>query len=209
MTKNVIFILICLWAVTTHAQPEVSVNGLFAGKAIIVIDGKPTMFYEGDKKKGVKLVSANETYAVVVIKGKRHQMVLDQSIANAYSKPVKIVPYGVGVSNKNEITKVELVHQTDNIATFMVAYKFDDAAPDYHIVSKVMVEKEASDYVTYNYVPLKKGEHTTHISLGIDESAPAEFQSDHVLMNFSHTKSKREFDAENAKIIPFKKQWQH
>lgn len=194
-----------LWV--TQAQAKISVNGLFIGKAIIKIDGKPVMFFEGDKKQGVKLISANEDRAIVEIEGKQQTMYLDLSIANEYSKPVKVVPYGQ--TRANQILNVALVHQTNNIATFKVEYDFAGNADNYVLTAQTMVDKKAVNHASYNYVPLKAGKQLTYITLGIEKAAPATYQSDHVLINFAHKKTNKAFSADSAKIIAFKKTWQH
>lgn len=206
MLRFKLLVVLLLLNTSAYAQPNVTVNGLFAGKAIIKINGVPTMFFEGDKKQGIKLISANEDQAIVEIKGKRHNMRLDESIANEYSKPVKPIAFG---EERNEIGKVELVHQTHNIVTFAVEYEMSETSTDYQLIAQLMVDKKAVDYASYNYVPLKPGKHLTYITLGIAKTAPAEFESDHILVNFVEMKGKQAAEADNAKIIPLPKRWQH
>ncbi len=192
---------------TVFAQDNISVNGLFIGKAIIKINGTPVMFFEGDRKQGITLISANEDQAIIEINGKRQTMFLDLSIATEYSKPVKAVPFGQ--SSAKEILSVEIVHQAQNIATFAVEYNFGENAEDYILIAQTMVNKKAVKHASYNYVPVKVGRHKTHISIGINETAPQQYQSDHILINFALKKTQKASNADTAKITAFVKNWLH
>lgn len=66
------------------AQPEVQVNGLFKGAAVLTIDGRQQMLREGASSGGVKLISADTQKAVVEVGGKRHELKLSQQISGSY-----------------------------------------------------------------------------------------------------------------------------
>ena len=108
-TRLIWITLLCTFMSHVYAQENITVNGLFSGKAIIVVNGNPVMFYEGDTRQGITLLSANENRAVLEIAGKKHTMLLDQSIANEYSKPIKSTRFSVA---ENIIHHIELVYQS-------------------------------------------------------------------------------------------------
>ena len=205
MKTCLLFTCLLLIVAAAKAEPDISINGLFTGKAIIQIDGQPIMFFEGDKRQGIKLLSANEDRAIIEVGGKRRTMLLDKRIANEYSKPVT----APDLVSKSIIRRVELVYQAHNIATFAVTYYFSEQSEQYQLMAQVMVDKKAVDYVNYNYVPVKAGEHTTHITLGINEVAPTSFSSDHILVNFMRRQNQQILNADSAKIIALSKQWRH
>lgn len=87
--KNVYFmpsLLLCLIAQAAGAT-EVSVAGLFNGKAMVSIDGgKHQMLSAGQTTaQGVKLVSADSREAVLEIDGKRKTLGMGQSLSYAAS----------------------------------------------------------------------------------------------------------------------------
>jgi aspartyl protease family protein len=56
---------------TAHADTQVNVVGLFAGKALVIINGStPQTLSVGQTKNGVKLVAADSQQATLVIEGK-------------------------------------------------------------------------------------------------------------------------------------------
>jgi len=62
------------------AQTSVNVVGLFAGKAVVMINGgSPLTLSVGQTKKDVKLISANSRQAVFLIEGKRKTLRMGQA----------------------------------------------------------------------------------------------------------------------------------
>lgn len=63
-----------------------AVKGLFAGSAVLTIDGRQRLLKAGaTSPEGVTLVSANSRYAVVEIDGQRHQLGISQHIASGFA----------------------------------------------------------------------------------------------------------------------------
>ncbi|HVL00085.1 MAG TPA: TIGR02281 family clan AA aspartic protease [Dongiaceae bacterium] len=70
-----------------QAAPQVRVEGLFKGAAVLNIDGKQVMLKEGKTDaSGVRLISATSREAVVEIDGKRHTMKLHSAIGGTYQQ---------------------------------------------------------------------------------------------------------------------------
>lgn len=66
-----------LLAATPARAADISVTALFAGKAQIVVDGKPRMLSAGQTSpEGVKLISADSSAAVIEFQGKRRSLAL-------------------------------------------------------------------------------------------------------------------------------------
>lgn len=69
------------------AEPNVRVEGLFKGAAVLNIDGQQVMLREGKTgPSGVKLVSATSRVAVVEIDGKRHELSLHMAIGGQFQE---------------------------------------------------------------------------------------------------------------------------
>jgi aspartyl protease family protein len=67
--------LLCLLGASSAYAADVSVVGLFPGKAVLVVDGgNPRTVAVGKTIGGVKLVGVEEDRAVVEIDGKRHKL---------------------------------------------------------------------------------------------------------------------------------------
>lgn len=69
-----------LASISLYAQTDVNVVGLFAGKAVVVINqGKPKTLTVGDISEGVKLIAADSNKATFDIEGKRQQLTMGQA----------------------------------------------------------------------------------------------------------------------------------
>lgn len=65
---------------------DVAVKGLFAGSAVLNIDGKQRLLKAGKTSpEGVKLISATSKVAVLEINGQRHQLGISQQIASGFA----------------------------------------------------------------------------------------------------------------------------
>lgn len=96
-----LFCCLLFVAALAHAQPDVQVNGLFKGKAILTINGVQRLLKDGDTSpEGVRLVSSDSSQALVEIEGRRHSLGLTQRISSSYSQAqsleVKIPPDPTG-----------------------------------------------------------------------------------------------------------------
>jgi len=78
---------IILWVLTglAFAQPDIQVQGLFSGKAVLNINGNRHMLSEGQvSPEGVSLVSANTSVAVIDFEGQRYELDLSSRINSAF-----------------------------------------------------------------------------------------------------------------------------
>lgn len=66
---------------------DVEVKGLFAGSAMLNINGRPSLLKTGMTIDGVTLISADSAKAVVEIEGVRHQLMVSRRISTAYKQP--------------------------------------------------------------------------------------------------------------------------
>lgn len=79
--------LVLLWGGMIQAAPDVRVDGLFKGAAVLTIDGQQVMLRDGKTgPAGVKLISATSRSAVVEIDGKRHDMNLHAAIGGQFAE---------------------------------------------------------------------------------------------------------------------------
>lgn len=88
MRNLVLLMLLMLSNAVFASETQVSVAGLFSGKAILVINGgKPKTLSVGQSMDGVKLVAADSEKAVVEIDGKRKELGMGQGVSVAGSGP--------------------------------------------------------------------------------------------------------------------------
>lgn len=82
--------LFCIFGGPWAHATEVTVSALFAGKAVVSIDGgKPRMLSAGESAQGVKLIRADSASATVEIDGKRRTLSLGQGIASDFAPSAK------------------------------------------------------------------------------------------------------------------------
>ena len=89
MIRLMALIALLLAAGAGWASPSVSVNGLFKGKAVLVVDGQTRLVKEGEQFQGVKLIAANSREAVIEINGLRKTLGLNQQIADSFTSAEK------------------------------------------------------------------------------------------------------------------------
>lgn len=67
------------------AAPDVRVQGLFGGSAVLLVNGKQRLLKQGQTSpEGVKLVSSNSREAVVEIGGQQYNLGLSQHISSGF-----------------------------------------------------------------------------------------------------------------------------
>lgn len=82
-----ILIGVILWLVAGLAlsQPDIQVQGLFSGKAVLNINGSMHMLSEGEvSPEGVSLVSASTTSAIIEFEGQRYELDLSSRINSTF-----------------------------------------------------------------------------------------------------------------------------
>lgn len=70
---------------TALSAAEVEVRGLFAGSALLQINGESKMLKQGATWQGVTLVSASSKEAVVSIHGKQHRLGMSKRISASFT----------------------------------------------------------------------------------------------------------------------------
>ena len=100
MTKIYLLILLLLGASFSAQALEISVNGLFNGGAILVIDGKHHLLRVGDTTpEGVKLIAASDQGATFSYNGEEQTLGINRTVSTNFSKPEKVqarIPTGPG-----------------------------------------------------------------------------------------------------------------
>jgi len=85
MIGKLLGMLACMLAASVVAQPDIQVQGLFAGKAVLNINGNRQMLSEGDvSPEGILLVSADTATAVIEHEGQRYELDLTSRINSAF-----------------------------------------------------------------------------------------------------------------------------
>ena len=76
-----------LLAITAQAQPQIQVNGLFKGGAIVTIDGRQKMLRVGQQYGGVKILEATTSYVLVEQDGQQYKLGLNRQIRGGSAGP--------------------------------------------------------------------------------------------------------------------------
>lgn len=80
-----------LLATVSLAVDKIEVQGLFSGKAVLLIDDKRHIVAEGQASpEGVRVISADSKSAVLEVNGEQKRYVLGNSITTSYSRPESI-----------------------------------------------------------------------------------------------------------------------
>ncbi len=84
-----LLLLVCLLPALAAAATQVSVVGLFSGKAVLIINGgKPRTLAVGETSpEGIRLIAADSSRAVVEIEGRRQELGMGQGASVAGSGP--------------------------------------------------------------------------------------------------------------------------
>ena len=80
MKKKIAAILLSVMGLTVSlpgwSMPEIRVNGLFSGSAVLVINGKQHLLKQGQTSpEGVTLLESNSQQAVLLVDGKRLSLI--------------------------------------------------------------------------------------------------------------------------------------
>lgn len=68
---------------------QISVQGLFGGAAVIVVDGQEVLLKRGQERQGVRLIEADSEKAVVQVDGETLTLYLSQHIGSSFAEPGK------------------------------------------------------------------------------------------------------------------------
>jgi len=76
-----------LFYASAYAMPDIRVDGLFNGRAVISINGQSKLMKAGQEgPHGVKLVSSDSKQAVIAVNGKIIKLGLSERISSSYSE---------------------------------------------------------------------------------------------------------------------------
>jgi aspartyl protease family protein len=82
--------VLLLWISTASAVEQIEVEALFAGQAMVRIDGKRRLLkLNKPSPEGVVLISANSREAVIEVDGERRSYPLGSRVSTQYNKPKK------------------------------------------------------------------------------------------------------------------------
>lgn len=82
-----VVVLMLGFVVSAWASPQVRVEGLFKGAAVLNINGQQVMLRNGKAhESGVTLIQATSRAAIIEMDGKRHDLSLHMAIGGSYQK---------------------------------------------------------------------------------------------------------------------------
>lgn len=102
IVRNVLLLLSLLIALPVGAVEEVTVVGLFSGKAMLRIDGTQRLLKVGQRSpEGVTLIAADSELATIEVGGKQRQLKLGTHISSRYINAtvttVQVLPNSMGM----------------------------------------------------------------------------------------------------------------
>jgi hypothetical protein len=187
-----------------HAEPKITANALFSGRAVLLVDNEPIFFANGETRKGITLVNANENRAIVRVGGEEITLYLDKGIADKYSGTEGIKQ---NQTAKSHVISAALIHQTANIATFEVEYFYNkDLGERATLSAQTLQLNKPTDYWSHTYTALTPGRNITSISLSMSEKAPASYNSDAIRFDINWVKGEQA-GSTGTLVIPFIKTW--
>lgn len=187
-----------------YEETDITVNGLYEGKAILLIKGKPVLLEQGELKQGVKLIEASKDRVVVEIKGKRRTLFLDNTIAEEYSGSKKAMSRE---NVKTHIVSIDLIHQTPSLATFEVDYYYDGEKGDYMtLTARTYYEGQATQFSSHSYTRLSIGRHQPTITISMNDKSPEAYLADQIRFEIQWA-SENNNGILDFKLIEFPKHW--
>jgi len=86
MLLKILFLYICLIP-ASYAVKQLEVQGLFSGKAVLMIDGQRHILAVGQTSpEGVKVISADSHFTVLEVEGKQRKYGLGNTVSTVYKK---------------------------------------------------------------------------------------------------------------------------
>src|SRR5690349_10108687 len=79
-------LLLCGVCSQAGAEPKITANALFNGRAVLLVDNEPVFFANGETHKGITLINANENRAVIRLNGEQRELYLDKGVAEKYAR---------------------------------------------------------------------------------------------------------------------------
>lgn len=203
-TLVLIFSLCTSFILSASAQPTVTLNGLFADKAVLLVDGQPLILSVGEVKNRIKLLEINETSATILMDGERRILNLARVTPRALPGAAALKIHD---NAKSHILKAQLIHQTPNIATFEVEYYVNPNEGDHFSLSaRTMFKDEITRYWVHSFSRLKPGRHITTINVSMREDAPESYMSDALRFDIMQANGGKTGMA-GTKVIEFIKEW--
>lgn len=135
------------------AQPDIQVQGLFDGKAVLNVNGKLRMLSEGQESpEGITLLSANTSSAEILYEGERFKLDLSSRISAAYTQAevneIRLMPDSRG----HYITQVringrsaQVMLDTGATSIAMNSRQANQLGIDYHDAPVIRVSTAAGD----------------------------------------------------------------
>lgn len=145
--------IFCCLAPHLVAQPDIQVQGLFDGKAVLNINGALRMLSTGQvSPEGVTLVSANTSSAEILYQGERFELDLSSRISAAYSEAevneVRLLPDSRGhyiTPVRINGRSVSVMLDTGATSIAMNSYQADQLGIDYRNAPQGRVSTAAGD----------------------------------------------------------------
>lgn len=197
--KTLLTALLAAWLFSGSLQAgeKLTVNGFFADKAILVVDGEPIIYTIGETKNGIALLETGEDYALVRVGGKKKRLYIDQAIPRHLVDPEE---HKQNATAKSHIIDIRLLHQTDSEATFAVEYFYNgNEAKQAWLTAKTQFHGKITPYWRHTVTALKPGRHTTTIVVGMANDTPASYLSDAVYFDI--------MPVTGTKVFKFVKEW--
>ncbi len=87
MNGLILLLLLCCFTLSAQAIEKLEVQGLFANKAVLLIDGKRHIIAVNETSpEGVKVISANSRGAVLEVDGQQKQYNLGNTVSTTFAK---------------------------------------------------------------------------------------------------------------------------
>ncbi|HEY3488412.1 MAG TPA: hypothetical protein VGL10_10135 [Gammaproteobacteria bacterium] len=203
---QIVCLLFCtLWQPCAQAERKITANALFTGRAVLLVDGETVLFATGESQRGITLIDANESRAVIKVEGEERTLYLDKGrVVEEYAKSENSKKNSTA---KSHIIDAMVIHQTANLATFEVEYFYNKNLGERVTLSaKTLQLNKPTDYWVYTHTALLPGRNFATITVSMNNKAPASYNSDAIRFDMNWVKG-QESGSTGTLIFPFIKTW--
>jgi len=241
MSKLLSSWMLLMFMVSTYASPEVepketlpvdslvlpdiqpvTVNGLIAGKAAVMIGGSIHLLSEGQTVGNVRLISADEYSALLDIDNEQKRFYLHQSKLADYSDD--FISYSQNLTGeqsdilghsshgiddtKSHILNVEPIEQFSDKVKFRIEY-FYNASHGEHVTlsASCLSNGRSSGHSAHTYTKLNVGRNLVDIDIFMSPNAPERYSSESIKFEMIGGQRKNGSHQILSKLIPFEKEW--
>lgn len=220
-------VFIVFWLPVAQAEelvlPEIepiTVNGLIAGKAVVMLNGKPRVLSVGEKVGNIELLEADQYSALLQIGDEQKRFYLKEARLQDYSddfiaesdnltqEQVDILASKVLVQAKSHIISIDLLERLEHKVRYRVEYFYNAShGQRASLMARTVKNGKPTGYSAHSLTSLEPGRHLVDIEIMMNTKAPESYSSDAVRFEIIGEKTLDGSNSVLAKLVPLPKLW--